>query len=66
MKKQNNNFGQAGGITPKVPKPPPLKKKIPASVVTLGWVSFFTDMASEMVYPLIQALHSSSLFDFGD
>ncbi len=27
--------------------------KIPASVVRLGWVSFFTDMASEMIYPLI-------------
>jgi MFS family permease len=27
--------------------------KVPASVVTLGWVSFFTDMASEMIYPLI-------------
>lgn len=27
--------------------------KVPRSVVTLGWVSFFTDMASEMIYPLI-------------
>lgn len=26
---------------------------VPASVVALGWVSFFTDMASEMIYPLI-------------
>jgi len=29
------------------------RSKVPASVVTLGWVSFFTDMASEMIYPLI-------------
>ena len=27
--------------------------KMPASVIALGWVSFFTDMASEMIYPLI-------------
>lgn len=27
--------------------------RVPASVVTLGWVSFLTDMASEMIYPLI-------------
>jgi MFS family permease len=33
--------------------PPKSTSKVPASVVTLGWVSFFTDMASEMIYPLI-------------
>lgn len=27
--------------------------KIPATVIALGWVSFCTDMASEMIYPLI-------------
>ena len=31
----------------------PPNSKVPASVITLGWVSFFTDMASEMIYPLI-------------
>jgi MFS family permease len=31
----------------------PLKRTIPGAVITLGWVSFFTDMASEMIYPLI-------------
>ncbi|WP_419787101.1 MFS transporter [Pseudodesulfovibrio sp.] len=30
-------------------KRPPL----PHAIVTLGWVSFFTDVASEMVYPII-------------
>jgi len=30
-------------------KRPPL----PRAIVTLGWVSFFTDVASEMVYPVI-------------
>lgn len=33
--------------------PPNSNVKVPASVVTLEWVSFFTDMASEMIYPLI-------------
>lgn len=27
--------------------------KLPAGVWRLGWVSFFTDMASEMIYPLL-------------
>jgi hypothetical protein len=33
--------------------PPNSNVKVPASVVTLEWVSFFTDMASEMIYPFI-------------
>ncbi len=31
----------------------PSTSKVPPSVITLGWVSFLTDMASEMIYPLI-------------
>lgn len=31
-------------------------KKIPPIVKSLGWVSFFTDAASEMIYPLLPAL----------
>ena len=27
--------------------------RLPRPVWLLGWVSFFTDMASEMVYPLL-------------
>lgn len=37
----------------KQPESPGPTQKIPCSVVTLGWVSFFTDLASEMIYPLI-------------
>jgi MFS family permease len=40
-------------MTATEPTPPKPATKVPASVVTLGWVSFFTDMASEMIYPLI-------------
>lgn len=28
-------------------------QRLPRSVVLLGWVSFFADVSSEMVYPLI-------------
>jgi len=27
--------------------------KLPDAVVKLGWISFFTDVASEMVYPVV-------------
>lgn len=37
----------------KQPASPNPAGKIPRNVVTLGWVSFFTDIASEMIYPLI-------------
>lgn len=30
-----------------------MKRRLPATVWKLGWVSFFADVASEMVYPLI-------------
>ncbi|MEA2753171.1 MAG: hypothetical protein QOI41_7314 [Myxococcales bacterium] len=35
--------------------------RVPPIVRTLGWVSFFTDVASEMIYPLLPAL----LLSFG-
>ena len=30
-----------------------MKEKLPAGVWRLGWISFFTDLASEMIYPLL-------------
>ena len=47
------DLGKADGITSNLPEPPQRNKYIPRIVITLGWVSFFTDMASEMNYPLI-------------
>ncbi|WP_286181767.1 MFS transporter [Desulfovibrio sp. Huiquan2017] len=32
---------------------PGSKPSLPRSILTLGWVSFFTDVASEMVYPVV-------------
>jgi MFS family permease len=37
------------------------KNKINSVVVTLGWVSFLTDVASEMIYPLLPAFLTKSL-----
>ena len=34
-------------------KPTPHSKRLPAAVVALGLVSFFTDLSSEMIYPLL-------------
>jgi len=34
-------------------KPTPHFKRLPAAVVALGLVSFFTDLSSEMIYPLL-------------
>ena len=51
--KNRDNLGKAGGITSNLSESLQRNKKTPRSVVTLGWVSFFTDMASEMIYPLI-------------
>ncbi|MGE0609315.1 MAG: MFS transporter [Pirellulales bacterium] len=31
----------------------PAARRLPATVVALGWVSFLTDVASEMIYPLL-------------
>ncbi|HRF58804.1 MAG TPA: MFS transporter [Fimbriimonadaceae bacterium] len=36
-------------------EPPETQPKIPPTVWRLGWVSFFADVSSEMVYPLIPA-----------
>lgn len=33
----------------------PLAKKLPRAVIVLGWVSFFTDASSDMIYPLVPA-----------
>ncbi len=41
------------------PEPRPAEKRIPPIVKSLGWVSFFTDAASEMIYPLLPALLKS-------
>jgi MFS family permease len=35
--------------------PPPQQKTLPAVVRGLGWVSFFTDASSDMIYPLLPA-----------
>lgn len=32
---------------------PPASPALPAEVWRLGWISFFTDMATEMIYPLL-------------
>ena len=37
------------------------RKTLPASVRRLGWVSFFTDVASEMVYPVVPLFLTSAL-----
>jgi MFS family permease len=35
------------------PPPPPSRWGVSRNVLVLGWVSFFTDIASEMIYPLL-------------
>lgn len=32
-----------------------INKRTPSAIVTLGWVSFLTDVASDMIYPLLPA-----------
>jgi MFS family permease len=49
----SDDFQMKASMNPTSLTPPKSSSKLPASVVTLGWVSFFTDMASEMIYPLI-------------
>ncbi|WP_236615127.1 MFS transporter [Desulfovibrio sp. X2] len=36
-------------------------RRLPAAIVTLGWVSFFTDVASEMIYPVVPLFLTSVL-----
>lgn len=38
---------------PRMNKPTPHSQRLPAAVVALGLVSFFTDLSSEMIYPLL-------------
>lgn len=37
------------------------KRRLPESVITLGWISFFTDVASEMVYPVVPLFLTAAL-----
>jgi MFS family permease len=37
------------------------EKRLPRAIVRLGWVSFFTDVASEMVYPVIPLFLTAAL-----
>ncbi len=39
-----------------MPAPPKLLARIPSTVIVLGFVSFFNDLASDMVIPLIPLL----------
>jgi MFS family permease len=41
--------------TLQTPETDPRKLRLPRPVVALGWVSLFTDAASDMIYPLIPA-----------
>lgn len=51
MIEQNTNAVTAG----------PGKWKLPDAVVRLGWISFFTDVASEMVYPVAPLFLTAAL-----
>lgn len=44
-----------GGDSAPGPVEPPALVPLPAAVVRLGWVSFFTDVSSDMIFPLIPA-----------
>ncbi|MFT3788585.1 MAG: MFS transporter [Tepidisphaeraceae bacterium] len=37
------------------------RRPLPRNVITLGWVSFFTDCASEMLYPIVAIFVTRSL-----
>lgn len=41
---------------PDVPKEPRTAKGFPETVVRFGWAAFFTDVATEMAYPMLPAL----------
>ena len=38
-----------------------MRRRLPGTVVALGWVSFFTDLSSEMIYPLLPLFLTSVL-----
>ncbi|OYW73826.1 MAG: hypothetical protein B7Z37_20030 [Verrucomicrobia bacterium 12-59-8] len=42
-------------------KTKPLRPRLPATVWALGWVSFFTDVSTEMVYPLLPVFLTTML-----
>ena len=44
---------QVSAATPPRPPPGPPTRRLPGGVVRLGWISLFTDVASEMATPLI-------------
>ena len=47
---------------PRPPRPPaPPRAPLPREVVVLGWVSFFNDVSSEMIYPLLPAFLTGTL-----
>jgi MFS family permease len=49
-------------MTPAVPSPETsARARLPRPVWLLGWVSFFTDLASEAIYPLLPAFLSTVL-----
>ena len=37
------------------------ERSLPQTVLTLGWISFFTDVASEMLYPVVPLFLTSAL-----
>src|SRR3954447_5708273 len=43
------------GETPSAEASPKVRAPLPRAVIALGWVSLFTDAASDMIYPLVPA-----------
>lgn len=43
------------------PTSPPSRKRLPATVWALGWVSFFTDVSTEIIYPLLPLFLTTTL-----
>lgn len=42
-------------------KPDPANQRLPDEVVKIGWISFFTDVASEMIYPVVPLFLTAAL-----
>ncbi len=42
-------------------KSQPTAKRLPGLVWVTGWVSFFTDMSTELIYPVLPVLYSTML-----
>ena len=47
-------------MTPPQPVPP-TRARLPATVWALGWVSFFTDVSTEIIYPLLPLFLTTTL-----